>query len=128
MKRALTLQAKDGTIDAAIFTPSGATGPHPGVVMFTDIGGLRESFDVKRRSWPIWATPCCCRNIYYRQGSGSKVPPGKSFHAPEVIQTLRGYAQALTPQALAGDFDALLSGMQAAAECAAGPVGVVGYC
>ncbi|WP_431026049.1 dienelactone hydrolase family protein [Halomonas sp. H5] len=128
MSRAIDIPAADGTIDAHIFTPAGAAGPLPAVVLFTDIGGLRPCYHEKAQQIADNGYAVLMPNVYYRDARGPVVPEGKSFRDPEVRPTLLEYAGHLTPEAQSRDFLALLDGIDGAAEFAAGKLGVVGYC
>ncbi|GAA0568946.1 dienelactone hydrolase family protein [Halomonas salifodinae] len=128
MSRAIDIPAADGTIDAHIFTPAGAAGPLPAVVLFTDIGGLRPCYHEKAQQIADNGYAVLMPNVYYRDARGPIVPEGKSFRDPEVRPTLLEYAGHLTPEAQSRDFLALLDGIDGAAEFAAGKLGVVGYC
>ena len=48
-ERAVTIATADGSADALLFTPAGS-GPHPAVIVWSDLGGLRPVFgDIGRR-------------------------------------------------------------------------------
>ncbi len=128
MSRAIEIAAADGTIDAYIVTPGSAEGPLPGVVLFTDIGGLRPCYHEKAQQIADNGYAVLMPNIYYRDASGHVVPEGKSFRDPDVRPTLIEYAGRLTPEAQSRDFAALLGCLDNEAEFADGRIGVVGYC
>ena len=126
--RTLTLPAPNGTIDARVFTPAGSSGPLPGVVLLTDIGGLRPCYDEKAQTIADRGYAVLMPNIYYRSAEGQVVPEGKSFREPEVWSKVTSYAGQLSPATQAEDFPVLLAGMDAEPEFAAGDVAVIGYC
>ncbi|PXX97174.1 dienelactone hydrolase family protein [Halomonas sp. LBP4] len=128
MSRAIDIPAADGTIDAHVFTPGGADGPLPAVVLFTDIGGLRPCYHEKAQQIADNGYAVLMPNVYYRNASGPVVPEGKSFRDPDVRPTLFEYAGHLTPEAQSRDFAALLDCIDGEAEFADGKLGVVGYC
>lgn len=128
MVRDIDIVADDGIIDAKVFTPEDANKPLPPVVMFPDIGGLRPSYYEKAGNVANEGYAVLMPNIYYRDVIGSAVPKGKSYRDPDVMSSLRGYARRLKPDALAGDFGALLACINAEPQFAAGGVAVVGYC
>ncbi len=128
MSRAIAIGAADGTIDAHIFTPDNANGPLPGVVLFTDIGGLRPCYHEKAQNVADGGYAVLMPNVYYRDVSGPAVPAGKSFRDPDVRPTLFEYAGHLTPAAQGRDFAALLGCIDAEREFAQGSVAAVGYC
>ncbi len=128
MSRAIEIAAADGTIDAHILTPDDTRSPLPGLVLFTDIGGLRPCYFEKAQAMADGGYAVLMPNVYYRDAAGPIVPEGRSFRDPDVRPTLSEYASHLTPDALAGDFTALLTCVDAEPEFADGGVGVVGYC
>ena len=128
MPRALAIAGPDGAIDAQLFTPAGAGGPRPAVVLFPDIGGVRPAYDAKAQAVADGGYAVLLPNIYYRDVAGPVAPDGTSYRDPAVFARAQGYGRRLTPGAQARDFAALLGAVDAAPECAAGPVGAVGYC
>ena len=128
MMRMIAIKAPSGLIDARVFTPAAPAGPLPGVVMLTDIGGLRPCYDVKAQRVADAGYAVLLPNIYHRSMEGQVVPEGKSFRDPDQMPRIRGYAGLLTPEAQAEDFAALLAAMDADAAFAPGPAAVIGYC
>lgn len=128
MSRAIQIESPDGAIDAHIFVPDDARGPLPAVVLFTDIGGIRPCYHDKAQTVADDGYAVLMPNIYYRHGAGSPVPQGKSFRDDDVLPSLFEIARELTPDAQNRDFAQLLATIDAEAEFADGPVGVVGYC
>lgn len=128
MSRNIEIVAAGGSIDAGIYTPGRASDSLPPVVMFTDIGGLRPSYYAKAQRVADEGYAVLLPNIYYRDVAGSAVPDGKSYRERGVLSTLRSYGRHLTPDALAGDFEALVGCIDAEPEFADGMIGAVGYC
>lgn len=128
MSRAINIAAVDGTIDAHVFTPYDANEPLPPVILFTDIGGLRDCYHDKAQKVADGGYAVLMPNVYYRDATGQVVPKGKSYRDDDVRSTLFEFAGHLTPNVLGGDFAALLSTVDAEPEFAVGSVGVVGYC
>lgn len=128
MTRSIDIPSPHGAIDARIFTPATAHGPLPGVVLFTDIGGLRPSYYDKAQKVADAGYAVLLPNVYYRSLKGEAVPAGSSFRDPAVFPKLMKYREALTPAAQAADFAALLEGMTRLAEFAPGGIATVGYC
>ena len=126
--RSITIPAPSGTIDARVFTPAGSSGPLPSVIVLTDIGGLRPCYDDKAQTIADGGYAVLLPNIYYRSVKGQAVPNGKSFRDADVRPQINDYAARLTPQAQAEDFTALVAGMDAEPEFAAGACAVIGYC
>ena len=125
---ALSIPAPAGTIDARVFTPAGSSGPLPGVIVLTDIGGMRPAYDEKAQTIADAGYAVLLPNIYYRSVAGQAVPDGKSFRDPDIMPVVRGYASQLTPAAQAEDFKAWLAAMADDSSFARGPCAVIGYC
>lgn len=126
--RTVAISSPSGSIDARVFTPVGAVGALPGVVLLTDIGGLRPCYDEKAQTIADAGYTVVMPNIYYRSIEGQAVPEGKSFRDPDQMSRIRDYAGRLSPMAQAEDFTALLAGMDADQSFASGPMAVIGYC
>ncbi|HEY0776384.1 MAG TPA: dienelactone hydrolase family protein [Gemmatirosa sp.] len=118
--------------DARLATPTTAPdAPLPPVVLFPDIGGLRPAYEVKAQRIADGGYAVLLPNVYYRDVAGPVSPEGRSFREPDLWAQVSAYAGRLTPDALAGDFVALLAGVDAAPECAGragGGVAAIGYC
>jgi len=128
MNRAIAIDAGDATIDAHLFTPDGATVALPGVILFTDIGGLRPCYYEKAQVIAERGYAVLMPNIYYRDVVGAAVPEGRSFRDPDIRPTVMEYASHLTPDAQRHDFQALLASIDDTPDFAAGNLAVVGYC
>lgn len=128
MIRNLDIATAHGSIDTMLFTPDNADAPLPPVILFTDIGGLRECFQFRAQTIADAGYAVLLPNVYYRSASGQVVPRDKAFYDSDVMPVLAGYARQLTPDALAIDFAALIDALDAAPECGSGGIGVVGYC
>ncbi len=126
--RTVAIPSPSGSIDARVFTPAGSTGGLPGVVVLTDIGGLRPCYNEKAQTIADAGYAVLLPNIYYRSIAGQVVPEGKSFRDPDQMPRIRDYASRLSPMAQAEDFIALLAGLDADQAFASGPVAVIGYC
>ncbi len=126
MPRPFEIAAADGTIDALLFTPPQGGGAHPPVILFTDIGGIRPVYEVKAQRIADAGYAVLMPNIYFRSGRAPLVPEDRHFR--DMLATLRGYAELLTPEALQRDFAALMAAIDGEPACGCGPVGAVGYC
>lgn len=128
MNRSLDIDAADATIDAHVLTPDNTDGRLPGVLLLTDIGGLRPCYFEKAQHIANGGYAVLMPNLYYRDTRGVIVPEGQSFRDDNIRPTLMEYAGHLTPDAQLRDFDALLRSMDNEPEFAGGGIAVVGYC
>jgi carboxymethylenebutenolidase len=124
----VTVTTDDGTCDAALFHPAGH-GPWPGVVVFTDILGLRPAFrDMSRRlaaQGYVVLTP----NPFYRTRKAPVLSGPFDFTKPEDRARLTELTAPLTPEAKTRDIGAYLRFLDLTPLASAKTgVGVVGYC
>ena len=122
----VSIKTPDGETDAALFTPGGK-GPFPGVVMFTDILGLRPAFrDMGRRlasSGYVVVVP----NPFYRTKKGLLIEG--SFDFSKDMGKLQPHLSVLTPDAVTRDETAWLAWLDGLPQVSKTvKLGVVGYC
>jgi carboxymethylenebutenolidase len=128
------LPTPDGTMPTFIAAPE-AGGPHPPVILFMDIWGIREELrDIARR---VAAEGYCCLlpDLYYRQGrisTGFTDENGRmiSLHRLDgdrvrEVQRPRGKVDSAM---LMRDTGALLAHIDVLDAATPGPVGSVGWC
>ena len=125
-KKTLTLPVDAKVIDASLFLPEGA-GPHPAVVLLTDIRGSRPVYDSFASLLAVRGFAVLVPNLYYRSQTAPVVEPGDAFDDTSRTR-LQGYRALLTPEALAQDFDAWIAALKGAPEIDDRRIGVVGYC
>ena len=126
-ERTVSITTEDGTADAFFVHP--AKGSYPGVIMWPDVAGLRESKRVMARQLAAEGYAVLVVNQYYR---GSAAPLLESFaewRTPEGKAKISPLRRQLTPAAVTRDakaFVAFLDG-EAAVDGARG-IGSNGYC
>jgi carboxymethylenebutenolidase len=123
----LQIRTSDGMPDGVIVAP-GREGRWPGVLMLTDIFGIRAAHRVMARRLAGEGYTVCMPNLFYRTSR----PPVFDFtpnHAEERTRARIAELRApLTPEAIERDALAYVDFLAAHATVAAGPLGVVGYC
>lgn len=122
----VTIKTPDGETDAALFTPAGH-GAHPGVVMFTDIIGLRPAFRDMGRRLAAEGYVVVVPNPFYR------TKKGRLFEGPFDFgkdgAKLQPHLAPLTPEATQRDEIAWVDWINAAPRVSkTRKLGVVGYC
>ena len=90
------IKTPDGTADAYFVHPS--SGAHPGVLIWTDIVGLRPAFREMGKRLAESGYCVLVPNPFYRQKKSPVVPPGSSFSDPETRKAVMALAQGLNPQ------------------------------
>lgn len=124
----VSVKTPDGVCDAVLFTPSGK-GPWPGVLIWTDIAGLRPAFrDMGRRlasSGYVVLVP----NPFYRSAKAPVVGANFNFADPAQRKRLFDMRAAMTPDGIARDAKAHTAFLDAQASVSKkAPLGVQGYC
>jgi carboxymethylenebutenolidase len=124
----VNVKTPDGVSDAVLFTPPGK-GPFPGVLIWTDIGGLRPVFrDMGRRlasSGYVVLVP----NPFYRSQKAPVIDGALNFGDPAVRARLTAMRQAMTPDGVVKDATAYTAFLDAQPKVSKkAKLGVQGYC
>lgn len=126
-ERMVSITMPDGVADAFFVRP--ADGAHPGVVMWPDIAGLRESFKIMARTLAAEGYAVLVVNQYYRGGPAPLLESFSEWRTPEGQAKIGPLREQLTPQAIASDaaaYVAFLDG-DGSVDKARG-IGSSGYC
>jgi carboxymethylenebutenolidase len=131
VEKDVTITTPDGTCDAAYFHP--ASGTHPGVLIWTDIFGLRPSMREFGRRLAASGYSVLVPNPFYRTMKSpvfGPVPPDFNFGAPEnraKLQQITGPINAAG--AIEKDAKAHIAFLDAQSQVnKARPIGTQGYC
>ncbi len=117
----------DGTCPVHLFTPEG-TGPWPGVVMFPDAGGLRNTFDQMGAKLAGFGYAVLVPDVYYREGDWAPFDMASVFGDEKERNRLMSMIGSLTPDKITSDATALFDYLAARPEVAGERFGVCGYC
>ncbi|MEI9890020.1 MAG: dienelactone hydrolase family protein [Caulobacteraceae bacterium] len=122
----VSIKTPDGDTDAALYTPAGK-GPFPGVVIFTDILGLRPAFrDMGKRlasSGYVVLVP----NPFYRTKKGLLVEG--PFDFSKDFAKLQPHTAAITPEGTTKDLTAWVAYLDDLPQTSKkAKLGVTGYC
>jgi carboxymethylenebutenolidase len=122
----VSIRTPDGETDAALFTPADR-GPFPGVVMFTDILGLRPAFRDMGRRLASNGYVVLVPNPFYRTKKGVLIDG--PFDFAKDGDKLKPHVAALTPDGVTHDEIAWLTYVDALPQVSKKlKMGVVGYC
>jgi len=124
----VAVKTPDGAADAVLFTPPGK-GPYPGVLVWTDIAGLRPVFrDLGRRlaaSGYVVLVP----NPFYRSAKAPVVDASFNFNDPEQRKRLFAMRAAMTNDGVDRDAAAFVAYLDAQPKVSkTAKIGVQGYC
>ncbi|MDT5175753.1 MAG: carboxymethylenebutenolidase [Mycobacterium sp.] len=121
----------DGTCNVALFTPDDATtgtGPWPGVVMFPDAGGVRETFDQMAAKLAGFGYAVLLPDVYYREGDWKPFDMANAFGDADERARIMFMIGTLTPDRITRDADALFDYLTGRPEVTGDRFGVCGYC
>lgn len=123
----VAIETPDGVADAYFVHPAG--GPHPAVLVWPDILGLRPAFRDMGRRLAESGYAVLTVNPFYRQQRAPVVPEGASFADEATRNIVMPLAQALTPATHVTDARAFVAWLdrQPAVDAKRG-IGTTGYC
>jgi len=126
-RRDVTMTMPDGVCPASLHAPD-RDGRWPGVIMFSDAGGVRETFRAMAERLASLGYAVLLPDLYYRVGPIAPFDMATAFFDADERARLLGLAASVTKDAAAGDTGVFLDFLSAQPEVGDGKVGVVGYC
>lgn len=121
------VRTPDGVADAYFVHPS--SGVHPGVLMWTDIMGLRPAFKAMGKRLAQSGYSVLVPNPFYRSRKAPVVPEGASFQDDATRQTLMSLMGTLTPEVQVTDAKAFVGYLdRQSAVDRKRKMGTAGYC
>ena len=122
----VTVRTKDGTCDAAVFYPSGK-GSWPGVLLWPDIGGMRQANKDMAKRLAGKGYVVMVVNPFYRT---DKAPAMATINAqvPEQAAKRNAARALMTPDAMDRDSKAFVAYLDKMPQTSNAKVGVQGYC
>jgi carboxymethylenebutenolidase len=125
--KAVDIVSAQGVIDAHLYHPDEA-GSWPGVLLLTDIRGVRPAFEEMGRRLAANGYVVLLPNIYCRAGRAPVVDPTLPIH-DEAARARRAELRAtLTPDVVRTDLAAQLDYLARDSHVRSPQAGVVGYC
>jgi len=123
----VSIATPDGTCDATLHTP-GAAGSWPGVIMFPDAGGPRDTFRSMAQQLADLGYAVLLPNVYYRLGHIEPFDLRTVFTDRTERARLQALATSLTEEDVARDTKAMLDFLATRPEVAGTRIGTTGYC
>ena len=123
----LTVAAADGSCVVSLHVPAGVE-KHPGVVLYPDAGGARETFCAMGDRLAALGYVVLVPDVYYRVGGYEPFAIDTVFSDPVERGRLMDLAGTLTPAMSVRDADTFVDALTGRPEVTPGPVGTVGYC
>ena len=127
MRLDVQIPAPDGTSAGTLHLPDGA-GPWPGVVVFPDAGGARETIRQMADRLAGMGYAALVPDIYYRAGDWAPFDMATMFGDERERARFGALAGALTNDAIVGDAGAYAAFRLARPEVAGQAIGTTGYC
>ena len=126
-ERMVTLATSDGQLDAFFVHP--AKGKYPAVILWPDIAGLREAYQVMARRLAADGHAVLVLNQYYRSAPAPHFAAVAEWRTPEGQAKLKPMIPLLTPEAIERDAKAAVAWLDAqrAVNTKRG-IGSSGYC
>ncbi len=122
-----SIATTDGTAEAWLFKPrSQGAGPWPGVLLYTDIMGVRPVFKAMAQTLADAGFTVLLPNLFYR--SGPPADPPLSVHNSGEFGRLLALAHTIGRPEIERDSGAYLKALRAEADVGSGPLGCVGFC
>jgi carboxymethylenebutenolidase len=126
-QRTVEIETADGTCPAALSIPDGE-GPWPGVIMFADAGGMRDSMRQMGERLSNLGYVVLVPDLYYRHGPYEPVDMRTAFTAKETMEWVMGMMRGYTADLVVRDAKAFVEYLDSVPDKASGGVGTTGYC
>ncbi|CAJ1583791.1 dienelactone hydrolase family protein [[Mycobacterium] wendilense] len=122
-----TVSTPDGDCSVTFATPDG-DGPWPGVVMYPDAGGPRQTFDEMAQRLADAGYAVVVPDVYYRNPGWAPFDMATVFGDPKERGRLFAMIGKVTPDMMATDAAALFDYLAARPEVRGEKFGTTGYC
>lgn len=122
----LAIETPDGPSQAWLFMPGNGEGPWPGVLLYTDIMGVRPLFKAMAQRLADAGYAVLLPNLFHRLGP--PLDPPLSVKNSGEFGRLLSMAGTLTKETIERDSGAWLAAMAERSEVRDGPVACIGYC
>ncbi|MEB3030860.1 dienelactone hydrolase family protein [[Mycobacterium] nativiensis] len=122
-----TITTPDGSCSVALFTPDGP-GPWPGVVMYVDAGGVRETFDAMAAELAGFGYAVLLPDVYYRHPGWAPFDMATVFGDATERARLFSMIGQVTQDRMVTDAGAFFDYLAGRPEVRGDRFGVCGYC
>ena len=122
------IPAPDGRSRGTLHVPDGGDGPWPGVLMYPDAGGVRETFRQMGDHLAGLGYVVLIPDVYYRAGDWAPFDVATLFTDPQERARLFGLIGVLTNDRIVADAGAYAEFLLARPEVRGSAVGTTGYC
>jgi carboxymethylenebutenolidase len=122
-----TVTTPDGSCPVHLLTPEGE-GPWPGVVMYPDAGGTRDTLVEMAAKLADFGYAVLLPDVYYREGDWEPINMKTAFSDAEQRKRLMSMIGSITPDNWASDATAFFDYLAARPEVSGNKFGTTGYC
>ncbi|GFG49618.1 dienelactone hydrolase [Mycolicibacterium agri] len=122
-----TVTTPDGACPVTLHTPDG-DGPWPGVVMYVDAGGVRDTMHDMAARLAGLGYAVLLPDVYYRYGDWQPFDMSTVFSESKERARLMSMVRSLTPDMIASDAGAFFDFLEQRPEVKGSRFGVCGYC
>jgi carboxymethylenebutenolidase len=122
-----TITTPAGTCPVTFATPEGE-GPWPGVVMYPDAGGARDTFRDMAEKLAGYGYAVLVPDVYYRDGDWAPFSMATVFNDEDERRRLFAMISKVTPDLMAADASAFFDYLDARPEVTGTAYGTTGYC
>lgn len=122
-----TVSTADGTCPVTLHLPD-AAGPLPGVIMYPDVGGVRQTFHDMASELAGFGYVVLLPDVYYRHHGYRSFSMPSAFIDAEERARMMALGDSLTPDVMARDATAYFEFLTARPEVRGSTYGLCGYC
>ncbi|MEM6109631.1 dienelactone hydrolase family protein [Mycobacterium sp. 050272] len=125
-----TITTADGTCTVHLLTPGGpdTQAPHPGVIMYPDAGGVRDTFQRMAAKLAGFGYAVLLPDVYYRNAGWAPFDMASVFGDEQERKRLFSMIGSLTPDKITSDGRAFFDYLSDRPEVSGERFGVCGYC
>jgi carboxymethylenebutenolidase len=125
-----TITTADGSCPVTLHTPDGSdlAGPWPGVVMYPDAGGARQTFREMGDKLAAYGYAVLVPDVYYRDGDWAPFEMATVFNDDGERKRLFSMISKVTPDIMAADANAYFNYLESRPEVTGEAFGTTGYC
>lgn len=122
-----SITTADGTCPVTLHTPDG-DGPWPGVIMYPDAGGVRQTFREMGDKLAGLGYAVLVPDVYYRDGDWAPFEMATVFNDEGERKRLFSMISKVTPDIMAADAGAFFDYLASRPEVSGEAFGTTGYC
>ena len=127
MRQDVQIPTPDGVSDGSLHIPDG-DGPWPGVLIYPDAGGLRDTFREMGDRMAALGYVALVPDVFYRAGDWAPFDMATLFSNPDERARLGSLMSALTNDKIVSDARAYAEFLLARPEVSGSAIGTDGYC